>query len=115
MKAINDFEQLLSENHTHILKFYLHISKEEQTERLKERLTIARKMWKYNSNDFKEAEYWADYQAYYEDCFNDCGEIPWIIVPDNKKWYKEFFITEALHNLLKKLHLKYPILENNKI
>ncbi len=115
IKAINDFEQLLAENYTHILKFYLHISKEEQTERLNERLTIPKKMWKYNSNDFKEAEYWNDYQKFYEDCFNLCNEVPWIIVPANKNWYKEFVVTEALYNLLKKLNLKYPTLENNKI
>src|ERR1700733_6430666 len=75
MKAINDFEQLLTEhNDTHILKFYLHISPEEQKTRLEERIKNPAKQWKYNEDDFKEAKFWDDYMEMYEDCFENCNE-----------------------------------------
>jgi PPK2 family polyphosphate:nucleotide phosphotransferase len=109
MKAINDFEQLLEEhNHTHILKFYLHVSPEEQHERLQERLKEPGKMWKYNENDFEEAKKWDNYMSMYEDCFEHCNAIPWTIVPADQNWYKEFVIASQLFNLLKSLNMKYP-------
>ena len=109
MKAINDFEQLLEEhNNTHILKFYLHISAEEQHERLMERMNEPGKMWKYNDKDFEEAKRWDDYMNVYEDCFEHCNKIPWTIVPADQNWYKEFIIATALYDLLKGLDMKYP-------
>lgn len=109
MKAINDFENLL-ENHsnTHILKFYLHISPEEQQARLKERVEDKTKQWKYNANDFEEAKLWKDYMKMYEDCFNNCNEPKWIITPADQNWYKEYIITKELHALLKGLNMQYP-------
>ncbi len=109
MKAINDFENLLQEhNNTHILKFYLHISKEEQHERLMERVKDPAKMWKYNEKDFEEAKLWNDYRDVYEDCFEHCNKIPWTIVPADQNWYKEFIIAKALYDLLKGLGMKFP-------
>ncbi len=109
MKAINDFELLLQEhNHTHILKFYLHISPEEQQERLKERLHEPSKMWKYNEKDLDEAKLWDDYMAVYEDCFENCNTIPWTIVPADQNWYKEYIIASQLFDLLKSLDMNYP-------
>lgn len=109
MKAINDFEQLLEDhNNTHILKFYLHISPEEQHERLIERRKDPGKMWKYNDKDFEEARFWDNYRDFYEDCFEHCNKIPWIIVPADQNWYKEFIIATALYDLLKSLDMKYP-------
>jgi PPK2 family polyphosphate:nucleotide phosphotransferase len=109
MKAINDFEQLLQEhNNTHILKFYLHISPEEQHERLSERMKDPGKMWKYNENDFEEAKLWDIYMQMYEDCFNNCNDVPWTIVPSDQNWYKEFIIADQLHKLLKNLNMQYP-------
>src|SRR3954468_8660327 len=82
MEAINDFERLLQEhNNTIIFKFYLHLSREKQQERLKERLTNDKKHWKSNPEDFKEAELWDDYMKAYEDCFEKCNLAPWTIVP----------------------------------
>ena len=93
MKAINDFEELLQDhNNTHILKFYLHVSQEEQQERLSERMKDPAKMWKYNEKDFEEAKLWDVYMQMYEDCFNECNAVPWIIVPSDQNWYKEFVI-----------------------
>ena len=109
MKAINDFELLLQEhNHTHILKYYLHISPEEQQERLKERLHEPSKMWKYNEKDLDEAKLWDDYMAVYEDCFENCNNIPWTIVPADQNWYKEYIIASQLFDLLKSLDMNYP-------
>jgi PPK2 family polyphosphate:nucleotide phosphotransferase len=109
MKAINEFERLLKEhNDTHILKFYLHISPKEQKERLEERIRNPAKQWKYNENDFKEAELWDDYMAMYEDCFENCNDIPWIIVPADQNWYKEYVIATTLRDTLKDLKMQYP-------
>ena len=112
MKAINNFEELLQEhNNTHILKFYLHISKEEQKERLTERLHEPRKMWKYNEKDLEESKLWDVYMEMYEDCFNTCNNPEWIIVPADQNWYKEYIIASELKKLLSDLNMKYPDLK----
>ncbi|HTJ12887.1 MAG TPA: PPK2 family polyphosphate kinase [Dinghuibacter sp.] len=109
MRAINDFEWLLQEHgNTDILKFYLHTSPEERHKRLEERLTIPSKMWKYNDNDLKEAKFWPEYEKAYEDCFNHCNAVPWIIVPSDQNWYKEYVVAETLRDTLKRLKMKYP-------
>jgi PPK2 family polyphosphate:nucleotide phosphotransferase len=109
MKAINNFEELLTlHNHTHILKFFLHISPKEQQERLKERITNPQKQWKYNENDFKEAKLWNIYMNMYEDCFEHCNKVPWIITPSDQNWYKEYVIASSLHQLLTSLNMQYP-------
>lgn len=109
MKAINDFELLLQKhNHTHILKFYLHISPEEQQERLSERMKDPAKMWKYNQNDFEEAKLWDIYRQMYEDCFNNCNNPEWTIVPADQNWYKEYVIASQLCELLKGFKMQFP-------
>jgi PPK2 family polyphosphate:nucleotide phosphotransferase len=108
-KAINQFEKLLEEhNNTKVLKFYLHISPEEQQERLQERVDNPAKKWKYNPNDFKEADLWEKYRQMYEDVFANCNEIPWTIVPADHNWYKEYIIAKTLHDTLTGLHMAYP-------
>jgi PPK2 family polyphosphate:nucleotide phosphotransferase len=109
MRAINDFEWLLQEhNNTHILKFYLHISQKEQTERLEERLKDPAKMWKYNEKDFEEAKLWDKYQQMYEDCFANCNNPPWQIIPADQNWYKEYLIATATYQLLTGLSMQFP-------
>ncbi len=109
MAAINDFERLLQEhNNTHILKFYLHVSPEEQHERLSERLKEPAKMWKYNEKDFDEAKLWDIYMEMYEDCFAHCNKPEWTIVPADQNWYKENIIATALRDLLKGLDMQFP-------
>lgn len=109
MKAINDFEELVQEhNHTHILKFYLHISPEEQQERLHERLKDPAKMWKYNEKDFEEAKLWDLYMQMYEECFENCNKAPWTIVPADQNWYKEYIVASQLRDVLKNLDMQYP-------
>lgn len=109
MKAINDFEQLITEhNNTHILKFYLHISQEEQHKRLEERIKDPAKQWKYNEKDFSESALWKEYMKMYEDCFEHCNDIPWIIVPADQNWYKEYLLVKTIHDTLKKMKMQYP-------
>ena len=109
MKAINEWEELLSKhNSTSILKFYLHVSQEEQQERLSERIKDPAKMWKYNANDFEEAKLWDIYMQMYEDCFENCSEIPWTIVPSDQNWYKEYIIASTLRDTLEGLKMQYP-------
>jgi PPK2 family polyphosphate:nucleotide phosphotransferase len=109
MEAINNFEKLLSEhNNTSILKFYLHVSPEEQLKRLNERIRDPKKQWKYNENDFNETRLWDIYMDMYEDCFDNCNYIPWTIVPADQNWYKEYIIATKLYETLKSLDMKYP-------
>jgi PPK2 family polyphosphate:nucleotide phosphotransferase len=109
MEAINDFEKLMTvHNNTAILKFYLHVSPEEQQRRLQERIKDPTKQWKYNQNDFAEAALWDDYMKMYEDCFENCNEVPWIIVPSDQNWYKEFIIAKAVKDTLKGFDMQFP-------
>lgn len=113
MKAINDFEHLLQHNNTEVLKFYLHISPEEQQERLQERINDKTKQWKYNENDFAEAKLWDNYMEMYEDCFENCNDIPWTIVPSDQNWYKDYIIAKTLRDTLTGLSMKFPGLKKN--
>ena len=107
--AINNFEKLLEEhNNTRVLKFYLHVSAEEQQERLQERLKDPTKRWKSNPNDFEEAKLWDKYMQMYEDVFENCNEVPWTIVPADQNWYKEYLIARTVTDSLKSLDMQYP-------
>ena len=109
MEAINAFEDLLvTHNQTRILKFYLHISPQEQQQRLHERMQDPAKMWKYNEKDFEEARLWKIYMKMYEHCFNKCNHIPWTIVPSDQNWYKEFLIAKSMRDTLASLKMQYP-------
>ncbi|MBL0310079.1 MAG: polyphosphate kinase [Bacteroidetes bacterium] len=106
---INHFERLLTETGTTILKFYLHVSKEEQLERLQERMSDRTKMWKYNEADLKERAYWDEYQKAYEDVFRNCSEsASWHIVPSDQNWYKEYVILKTVVETLESFGMKYP-------
>lgn len=109
MKAINNWEKLITEhNNTTILKFYLHVSPEEQKLRLNERIKDPSKMWKYNASDYDEAKLWDIYMKMYEDCFENCNDIPWIIVPSDQNWYKEYVIASKVKETLEKFNMQYP-------
>jgi len=112
MDAINDFEKLLTvHNNTHIIKCYLHVSQEAQQQRLVERTEDPRKMWKYNENDLTESKLWNKYMDVYEDAINRCNYVPWLIVPADQNWYKEYLIALTLRDTLKSLKMKYPRLK----
>ncbi|MBL8059176.1 MAG: polyphosphate kinase 2 family protein [Chthonomonas sp.] len=101
---IRAFEDLLSDNETIITKFFLHISKEEQEERLLAREKETEKAWKLSAGDWKEREYWQDYQDAYEDAINKTSspEAPWFVVPSDRKWFRNLAIVEALVQALER-------------
>lgn len=112
--AINHFEEMLVQhNSTLIFKFYLHVSEEEQAQRLKERVEDPTKHWKYNKNDFAEAKLRDKYLEMYEDVFENCSAQPWTIVPADQNWYKEYLITRAVVEGLRELNMKYPQLKED--
>jgi PPK2 family polyphosphate:nucleotide phosphotransferase len=104
---INDFEEMLEDNNTHVVKFYLHISKEEQTARFKERTTSLEKKWKYNSNDLSESKLWDKYMDVYENLFSN-ATVKWTIVPADDKWYRDYLVAKHLVEIMEKLKMKYP-------
>jgi len=100
---INDFEQLLVENGTIVLKFFLHISKDEQKKRLEARELEVEKAWKLSAGDWREREYWDEYQEAYEDALSKCStdQAPWYIVPANKKWFRNLAVADVIVRELK--------------
>jgi PPK2 family polyphosphate:nucleotide phosphotransferase len=107
---INSFEEMLVRNNVVILKFFLHISKDEQKKRLQARLDDPTKYWKVSPSDIKERQYWDAYVEAYEDVFRQCStkHAPWYIIPSNKKWYRNVAISQVLVDTLSRLKLKYP-------
>jgi len=102
-EAINDFEELLSQNDTIIVKFFLHISNEEQERRLLARQKDKTDAWKLSAADWAERTYWDDYQAAYEDALSKCStdEAPWYIVPANQKWSRNLLVARTLVDTLR--------------
>jgi PPK2 family polyphosphate:nucleotide phosphotransferase len=112
---INDFEKLLAENGTTILKFFLHIDKDEQKERLQARLDDPSKTWKFRLGDLDERKLWDQYQQAYEDAITKTSTeyAPWYVVPANRKWCRDLVISTVLVKTLKDLKMKYPESEEN--
>jgi PPK2 family polyphosphate:nucleotide phosphotransferase len=106
-KQINDFEELLEDHNTHVIKFYLHISKDEQTQRFEERKENVEKRWKYNANDLSESMLWDEYMEVYEDIFKQ-SKIKWNIIPADQKWYRDYLVAKIILNKLKSLKMEYP-------
>lgn len=107
---INQFEQLLVDEGTTILKFYLHIDKDEQKERLQARLDEPHKRWKFAKGDLKERKLWPQYMAAYEEMLSKTSteSAPWYIVPANRKWYRDLVISQVIVDKLKALNMQYP-------
>ena len=107
---INDFERMLTENGTTILKFVLHISKEEQRERLEARIQDPAKRWKFQHGDVEERKLWDDYVKAYEDALEKTSTewAPWYIVPANTKWYRNYIVGSILCRAMEKLKMHYP-------
>ncbi|AMJ66253.1 polyphosphate kinase 2 family protein [Hymenobacter sp. PAMC 26628] len=107
---INNFEQLLTRNGTQILKFFLHISKKEQAERLQARLDDPAKRWKYAPGDLKERARWDDYQDVYSDALAHCStdDAPWFVVPADHKWTRDLAITEIVVATLENMDPQPP-------
>ena len=109
-RQINDFEAMLVEEGTLVLKFFLHISKEEQKRRLQDRLDDPAKSWKFNAGDLAEREKWAAYQHAYEDAIEATSSLhaPWYIVPADKKWIRDLYVGSVLVTALEGLDMRYP-------
>ena len=107
-KLINDFEKLLENNDTKVLKFFMNVSKEAQKERLMERIELKEKHWKHKDGDWDTREKFDEYLAVYEKIINTCNEIPWHIVPSDKNWQKLYFTAEIILKTLEEMDLKWP-------
>jgi PPK2 family polyphosphate:nucleotide phosphotransferase len=107
---INGFEEMLVDNGVVILKFFLHISHEEQTNRLKARLDTPDKHWKLSEADFHEREFWPKYEDAYNDILSETSHkhAPWFVIPSNYKWYRNVAISQILVDAMQGLKLKYP-------
>jgi PPK2 family polyphosphate:nucleotide phosphotransferase len=109
-EQINQFEKHLTDNGTTILKFMLHISKDEQKKRFEERLADPKKQWKFNPADLEDRELWADYQAAYELMLNRCSthHAPWHVVPADRNWVRNLAIAQTVRRTLEKMDPRYP-------
>lgn len=107
---INEFEELLSESGTCILKFFLHISKDEQKKRLEERIRNPEKRWKFSAGDIEERKFWKDYMEAFEAMLSATSTdlAPWHIVPADYKWYRNLIIAQQVVNALENMKLKTP-------
>jgi PPK2 family polyphosphate:nucleotide phosphotransferase len=114
-EQINAFEKLLASNRVVLLKFFLHISKEEQAERFRERIDNPTKQWKFSLADLKMRERWDDFQRAYEDAINQCSTklAPWHIVPANRKWFRDYVVARTVVKALERLHLKWPMCKDD--
>lgn len=104
------FEKMLADEGTTVLKFFLHISKDEQKERLEERLSDPEKNWKFDKNDLAERAHWDDYLKAYNDAIGQTSTswAPWHVIPSDRKWYRNLVISTILVEALEKLGLRYP-------
>jgi PPK2 family polyphosphate:nucleotide phosphotransferase len=109
-RQINEFERLLAEEDTTILKFYLHISKDEQKKRLQARLDDPSKQWKFSGDDVPERRLWKDYMKAYEDALNKTSTewAPWHLIPANHKWYRDLVVSRIIVKAMEKMDLHYP-------
>jgi PPK2 family polyphosphate:nucleotide phosphotransferase len=116
-RQIKDFEKYLSENGTIIIKIFLHISKEEQKQRLLARINDKSKNWKFSEADIKERGYWDQYQKCYEEVIRktSTGKAPWYVVPADKKWFARLVISEIIVQTLEGLKLKFPTLGRDEL
>jgi PPK2 family polyphosphate:nucleotide phosphotransferase len=110
IEDINEFEDSLWDNHVVILKFFLHISHKEQTERLQARLDDPDKHWKLSPSDFAERKFWPEYQDAYEELLSTTStkEAPWFVIPADHKWQAHLAISSVLVDAMRQLKLKYP-------
>jgi PPK2 family polyphosphate:nucleotide phosphotransferase len=108
--AINAFEDLLQfDNQTVVLKFFLHISLEEQAKQLMERIETPEKRWKHNDGDWSERKLWDDYMSAYENVLNH-AEIPWTITPVDKRWYRDYIVSKTVCEAMENLHTQFPVI-----
>jgi polyphosphate kinase 2 (PPK2 family) len=114
-QQINDFERLLAETGTTIIKCFLHINLDEQKKRLLERLDTPEKRWKFSPGDLPERKLWPDYMKAYEEAISATSTewAPWHVVPANRNWYRNLIVADLVVEALKKLNMQYPPAADN--
>ena len=109
-REINDFEQMLDQDGTSVIKFFLHISKDEQRRRLEARAQDPKKHWKFSINDLKERTFWSDYQKAFEETIEATStkHAPWVVVPANNKWFRNYVVGRIVVETLDDMKLSWP-------
>ncbi len=109
-EQINQFEKLLHDTGTRVLKFFLHISKDEQKERFQDRLDVPEKNWKFSVDDLRKRTYWDDYMSAYQEMMEQCSTeyAPWYAIPANQKWYRNWAIMNVILSTLREMDPQYP-------
>ena len=107
---INNFESMLSQNGVKILKFFLHISKDEQKRRFQERIDDPDKRWKISEDDFKERKFWDAYTRAYEEALVRCSsaDAPWFVIPSNRKWFRNLAVSHIIVETLEAMKMEFP-------
>jgi PPK2 family polyphosphate:nucleotide phosphotransferase len=107
---INQFEEFLHDNDVTILKFFLHISKDEQKKRFEQRIEDPDRQWKISEADFAERKYWNDYTKAYEDALTRCStkHAPWYVIPANKKWFRNLAVSHIIAETMEEMNMKFP-------
>lgn len=108
--TINQFERMLTQNGTRILKFFLYIDEDEQLERFQARLDEPNKRWKFSLGDLEKRKYWNDYIDAFGDAINKCStkDAPWVVVPANRKWYRNWLVSEITRRTLEEMNPQFP-------
>lgn len=116
-RQINDFEKYLYENGTVIMKFFLHVSREEQKKRFLKRINTKSKNWKFLPADVDERKFWDDYQKYYQEAISVTSKehSPWFIIPADHKWFMQFAVSQIIAETLENLEINYPTLSNEEL
>ena len=109
-EMINDFEKMLTASGTRIIKFFLHISKNEQKRRFQERIDDPSKRWKFDPEDLEKRKLWDGYEQAFEDMLEKCStkDSPWYIVPSDQNWYRDLVVTSVIVETLKEMNPQYP-------
>lgn len=112
-EMINEFERYISENGVRVVKFMLHISKDEQAERLRARIDDPSKRWKFSPQDLEERKFWKDYQSAYEDLLTKCSTTcaPWHVIPADRKWYRDWAVSTVLREVMEEMAPEPPKIE----
>ena len=116
-KQINNFEKYLYENGTIVLKFFLHVSKDEQKKRFLKRIDDPGKNWKFSEADIKERTFWDEYQSAYEEAISSTSKshAPWYVIPSDKKWFARLVVSEIIIKKMKELKPDYPTLNREQL
>ncbi|MGE6219022.1 PPK2 family polyphosphate kinase [Nubsella zeaxanthinifaciens] len=115
-ESIRNFERHLTENGITVLKFFLHVSKDEQKKRFLKRIENPAKNWKFSSNDVRERAFWDKYMNAYEDAISETSTdyAPWYVIPADKKWYARLAVSQVIAETLEQMNLKFPVLSDDE-